>query len=452
MDRLKLLIVEDDPLFGGAVQEALQGAGYQANLSNTGAKALEAVAEESFDLVLQDIKLPDANGLDILRQVLQKQPHAQALVMTGYATIDKAVEAMKIGAFDFLAKPFPMEMLFMKLQKVLEFGKMEKEIDSLKRKDGECCGIVSRAPAMKGLLDMARAVANTDATVLLLGESGTGKELLAEAIHKGGQRRNKPCIKVNCAAIPETLLESELFGVERGAFTGADKSRPGYLEQAHDSTLFLDEIGDIPLHLQAKLLRVLEDKRVFRLGGGHAFNSNFRLVAATNCNLKEMVAEKKFREDLYFRLNVVPLSIPPLRERREDIPLLVAHFQKCISGDDPGRRIAFAPEALELLSIYDYPGNVRELRNIVEQLTVLYPGETIKPHSLPSSLQGESWAGSLFETFSVDKPLKEAVQEFETRYIAKVLKSTSGNKSLASRVLGLSRKVLWEKLKRNNSL
>ncbi|ABQ27779.1 sigma-54-dependent transcriptional regulator [Geotalea uraniireducens] len=447
MDRLKLLIIEDDPLFGEAIWEALQAAGYRTRLATSGAEALAAVAEESFDLMLQDIRLPDANGLDILREILQRQPHSRALVMTGFATVDSAVEAMKIGAFDFLTKPFPMEMLLMKLQKVLEFKQMEKEIDSFRSKEEECHLIVSRSPAMKDLLEMARAVAVTDATVLLQGESGTGKELLAETIHKTSKRRHKPFIQVNCAAIPETLLESELFGVERGAFTGADRSRQGYLEAAESGTLLLDEIGDLPLHLQGKILRVLEEKKVFRVGGTRAYNANFRLIAATNWDLKEMVQEKKFREDLYFRLNVVPLTIPPLRERRDDIPLLIAHFQKCLSAKDAGKKVIFSPEALELLCRYDYPGNIRELKNIVEQLTVLYPGEAIKPLHIPVSLQKESWVGNLFENFVVGKPLKDAVGEFETRYIEKVLKSAGGNKSLSARILGISRQMLWEKLK-----
>jgi len=303
---------------------------------------------------------------------------------------------------------------------------------------------------MGRLIQMASAVASTDANILLLGESGTGKELLADFIHSNSLRRDKPCIKVNCAAIPGNLLESELFGVDRGAFTGADKSRKGYLEEADGGTLLLDEIGDLPLPLQSKILRVLEEKRVVRVGGTKACAANFRLVSATNCDLKEMVKEKMFREDLYFRLNVVPLTIPPLRERREDIPLLIASFSKAYTATAERREIVFTPEALEILYRYDYPGNIRELKNTIEHLSVLYPGETIKARHLPPSLGDGSWAGDVFEHFSVDRPLREAVQEFEAKYIAKVLKSTGRNKSQAARTLGLSRKVLWEKLKREN--
>ncbi len=445
MDGLKLLVVEDDPLFGGAIVEALQDAGAVTRLATCGAEALEASLEETFDLVLQDIRLPDANGLEILRGILQKQPHASALVMTGYATVDSAVEAMKIGAFDFLTKPFPMEILLLKLHKVLEFKQMEKEINLLRSNGGHT--IISRSPAMAKLMEMATAVASTDASILLLGESGTGKELLTDFIHSKSRRFDKPCIKVNCAAIPDTLLESELFGVERGAFTGADRSRKGYIEAADGGTLFLDEIGDLPLHLQGKLLRILEEKKVSRVGGTKPYQANFRLISATNCDLKEMVREKSFREDLYFRLNVVPLGILPLRERREDIPLLIAHFQEVFSAKEGGEKVTFSPEALEILSRYDYPGNIRELKNMVEHLMILYPGRAIHPRHLPSLLQKDLKAGELFEQFSVDRPLREAVHEFEQRYIAKVLKNTGGNKSVAARILGLSRKVLWEKLK-----
>ena len=243
-------------------------------------------------------------------------------------------------------------------------------------------------------------------------------------------------------------MESEFFGVERGAFTGADRSRPGYLEQAAGGTLFLDEIGDLPLSMQGKLLRVLQEKKSYRVGGTREISVDFRLVAATNCGLTEMVAQKKFREDLYYRISVMPMQVPPLRERREDIPLLIALFQKRLLRAGGGGKVEFAPEAFELLHHYDYPGNVRELKNIVEQITIRYPGATVKARQIPVSLHRDSWVGSLFESFNVDRPLKEAVLEFEERYIAKVLKGTGGNKTRAADILGLSRQMLWEKTKR----
>ncbi|OGU05937.1 MAG: sigma-54-dependent Fis family transcriptional regulator [Geobacteraceae bacterium GWC2_58_44] len=447
MAKAKLLMVEDDHLLGELMRESLEEAGYRVRLARNGAQALEAVTEESFDLVLQDIQLPDADGLDLLDQILHRQPHCQALVMTAYATVEKAVKAMKIGAFDFLIKPFSMDVLFLKLEKVLEFRQMEKEIEAL-RGDGEEGSFVSRSPAMAHVLETVRAAAPTDAAVLLLGESGTGKELLCDMVHAGSARRRKPCVKINCAAIPETLMESELFGVERGAFTGADRSRPGYVESAAGGTLFLDEIGDLPLAMQGKLLRVLQEKKAFRVGGSRELSTDFRLVAATNCNLREMVARRRFREDLFYRINVMPIIIPPLRERREDIPLLIAHFQKRLAKADVGKAVEFTAEALEVLHHYDFPGNVRELKNIVEQLTIRFSGENIKARQIPVSLHKDSRLGSVFESFTVDRPLREAVAEFEARYIEKVLAGTGGNKSHAARVLGLSRQMLWEKTKR----
>lgn len=448
MNNLKLLVVEDDPLFGEAIVGALEEAGYQTKLAVNGAKALEMAVEESFDMIIQDIKLPDADGLDILKEFLVIQPRAKALVMTGHGTIDRAVDAMKLGACDFLTKPFPVEVILAKLQKALKVREMELEIDRLRKQVSAAKHMISRSPAMKGIMEMVHTVAPTDATVLIQGESGTGKELLADAIHGMSRRAERLCVKVNCAAIPETLMESELFGVERGAFTGADRSRPGFLESASGGTLFLDEIGEIPLHLQGKLLRALDEKMVCRVGSTRSNRTYFRLIAATNRNLETMVTERRFREDLFFRLNVVPVTLPPLRERQEDIPLLIAHFLENLKSG--GKPISFLPETIDLLCRYDYPGNIRELQNIVEQLSVLYPGETIRPRQVPVGLRSNSLIGSIFERFPVDKPLKEAVTEFEQRYIEKVIKGTAGNKSRAAHVLGLSRKVLWEKLKRKS--
>jgi len=446
MENMKLLIVEDDPLFGVALVTALEEADYKVRLAVCGAAALEAASEESFDMVLQDIKLPDADGLDILSELLLRQPHCKSLVMTGHATVDRAIDAMKIGACDFLTKPFPPDLLFVKLEKALKIREIEFELATLKKQISVKGSVITRSPAMKKIMEMAQCVALTDTTVLLQGESGTGKEMLADAVHQLSRRAAKPCIKVNCAAIPEHLVESELFGVERGAFTGADRSRPGYLERAAEGTLFLDEIGDMPLLLQGKLLRALEEKIVYRVGGTEGRRVAFRLIAATNRDLKSMVAQHSFREDLYFRLNVVPITLPPLRERREDIPLLIAHFQEQLPAT---RRLILSAEAIETLCRYDYPGNIRELKNILEKLSIFHSGETIRAHHIPHSFNSDSVLGNLFESFPVGKQLKDAVSEFEQRYIEKVLKSTSGSKSRAADILGLSRKVLWEKLKRN---
>jgi DNA-binding NtrC family response regulator len=447
MSSVKLLLVEDDPLFGKALQDVFADAGYHnLRLAASGAEALAAIAEESFDLVIQDIKLPDAHGLDILREILLRQPHCGALVMTGYGTIEDAVTAMKLGAFDFLAKPFPMEMLFLKIETFLELKGIDGKSRDLK-KSSAFFEIITRSPALLAALETAAKVAQMSTSILLQGESGTGKELVAEAIHRQSPRRKDPFVPVNCAAIPATLIESELFGVEKGAYTGADKGRPGYIEMAMGGTLFLDEIGEFPLHLQGKLLRVLEEKAVARVGGTHTRGLDFRLICATNRNLLEMTRKGEFREDLLYRINVVTIRLPPLRERREDIPLLLARFLEQFSAN-PAARPEFTPDALEILSSYNYPGNIRELKNIVEMISLIYPGEKINAHLLPAELQSPGVIGSTFEEFSVGRPLKEAVNEYEKRYIEKVVDYTGGHKALAAKMLGLSRKVLWEKLKK----
>jgi len=447
MTDMRLLVVEDDPLFGAALKEVLIGAGYNLRLAASGAEALAAVAEESFDLVVQDIKLPDASGLDILREILIRQPHCGSLVMTGYGTIEDAVTAMKLGAFDFLTKPFPMEMLFLKIESFLELKRMGQEVAA---RHEDVCGfseIITRSPSMLAALEIAAKVARTSTSVLLHGESGTGKELVAEAIHRLSPRSEGPFVAVNCAAIPATLIESELFGVEKGAYTGADKARPGYIEMADGGTLFLDEIGELPLELQGKLLRVLQEKGVARVGGTTFRSMDFRLITATNRDLSDMARKREFREDLLYRINVVLVRLPPLRERREDIPLLLARFLERFCPA-PSPRPEFTPETLEILCHYSYPGNIRELKNIVERISLLHPGEKVNAHHLPPELQAPGVIGSTFETFAVGRPLKEAVNEYEKRYIEKVVDYAGGHKTLAAKMLGLSRKVLWEKLKK----
>jgi len=428
--------------------EALESPDYQVRLATCGAEALEAIADEGFDLILQDVQLPDINGLQLLKELFTRQPHCGALVMTGYGTIDIAVEAMKIGAFDFLTKPFPVEILLLKIESFRGYKAIGRGADHYAMEGTPFSRIVTRSPAMQAALEIAAGVAKTPAPVLLQGESGTGKDLVAQAIHAASNRHNKPFVPVNCAAIPPTLIESELFGVEKGAYTGADKSRPGYLEMAAGGTLFLDEIGELPLDMQGKLLRVLETKVVVRVGGTAYKHQDFRLISATNRDLSEMVKQRDFRDDLFFRINVVPVRLPPLRERKEDIPLLLAHFVDKVCQSRSLPRPEFSPETLDLLYNYGYPGNVREMQNIVERIALLYPGTKILRQHLPPEVQHPKFIGSQFESFPVGKPLKEAVAEYEKRYIEKVVHYAGGRKTLAAHILGLSRKVLWEKLKK----
>jgi len=441
---IKILIVEDDPLLWQPLQTALEGEGYSVRVAMDGADALAASAEESFDLLLEDLHLPDASGLDIMREITLRHPACKVLVMTGHATIENAVEAMKIGAFDFITKPFHLELVFLKIRRLIEFRDMAQLVESAGKKRT----LVTRCPDVRHVIDVATAAAPTGVSTLVLGESGTGKEVLADHIQSLSTVRDKAYIKVNCAAIPDSLFESELFGSEKGAYTGSIQERVGYVEAAHGGTLFLDEITEIPLPVQGKLLRVLEDGSFYRVGGARQRRSDFRLIATSSRDLPEAVRQGGFREDLYYRINVIAMTIPPLRLRREDIPLLTAHFLKLFSSSEGAVPITLSPQVLDILSLYSYPGNVRELRNILEHLSLLYPGEKIKPAHLPSPLMDSAYIGNLFETFTVEKPLREATQEFEARYIEKVLKAAVGSKTKAAALLGISRKVLWEKLNR----
>jgi DNA-binding NtrC family response regulator len=442
---IKILIVEDDPLLWQPLQYALEGEGYSVRVAMDGAEALAASAEESFDLLLEDLHLPDSDGLDIMREIIQLHPACKALVMTGHATIENAVEAMKIGAFDFITKPFHLELVFIKIRRVIEFRDMANLVESV-----ECRkrSVMTRSPDMRRVIAVAETAAPTSATVLLLGESGTGKEVLADHIQRLSSVKDRPYIKVNCAAIPDSLFESELFGSDKGAYTGSVEERIGYVESANGGTLLLDEITDIPPGVQGKLLRVLEDGSFYRVGGTRQRKSDFRLIATTSRDLAEAVRARQFREDLYYRINVIAITISPLRQRREDIPLLTAHFLKLFQPSGGASGITLSPQVLDILSLYGYPGNVRELRNILEHLSLLYPGEKIKPAHLPAHMRDSAYIGNLFETFTVEKPLREATQEFEARYIEKVLRAAGGSKTQAAALLGISRKVLWEKLNR----
>lgn len=450
MKDVRLLLVEDDPLLGESLFEALTKKGYQTRLAASGAEALSACSDESFDLVLQDVRLPDADGLDILSELLARQPRCQALVMTGQATVEMAVRAMKLGAFDFITKPFPVDVLMLKLERLLEFRSLEKQLAQLRESSAACSRFVTRSPAMRSVLDTIAIAAASEASMLLCGESGTGKELLAETIHSGSRRVAGPLVKVNCAAIPETLIEAELFGVEKGAYTGADRSRPGYLEAVCGGTLFLDEVGELSLPVQAKLLRVLEERVCTRVGGATPHTLDFRLVCATHRDLRAMIASGLFREDLFYRLNVICLGVPSLRERREDIPLLIAHFIDCHAREE--QHITLAPDALEALLRLPYPGNVRELSNIVEHLSLLYPGQTIHERHLPIISAADPHLGTQFERFTIGMPLKTATAEFERRYIERVLSAAGGQKGRAATILGISRKALWERLREQDPL
>ena len=441
-----ILLVEDDEIHLEMLQEVLMDKGYQVTPARDGQQAADALSSENFQVALLDIRLPDVSGMSLLQVIRERSPECIVLMMTGQATIEAAVEAMKQGAYDYLAKPFRTELLLLKLQRLLHVQQIEAENRRL-RQNEPASGIIGESPALLRFMTAARNAGETDATVLLQGESGTGKELAAQFIHQNSPRRDAPLIKVNCGAIPEGLLESELFGAEKGAFTGADRNRRGYLEQAHGGTLFLDEIGEIPHTMQVKLLRVLQDGKIQRLGSERVLDADFRLIAATHRDMEELREEGRIREDFFYRLNVVPLTLPPLRRRREDIPPLINHFIGKYANRYGKDSIRLTPESFELLLRYPFPGNVRELENLIERLQVLAPGEKIPPRLLPEPMRRCAEGGSdVIQCFRTELPLREALRDFELRFITRVLEEENGNRTAAAKRMSISRKSLWEKL------
>ncbi len=435
-----ILLIEDDKIMRISLEDALKGAGYDVTSFETGTEALRASKNFTFDVAVTDFRLPDMDGFDIVKEISQKQD-LPVIMMTAYGTIKDAVEAMKLGAFDYLTKPFALDELFLLIERALETKGLKEENIRLKKDLIKCYGapnILGESAEIKNVLSLIEKVSASDATVLILGESGTGKELVATTIHYQSKRRGKPLIKVNCAALPEGLIESELFGHEKGAFTGAVRRKPGRFESADGGTIFLDEISDLPLSTQAKILRVIQERQFDRVGGTTTLTVDVRILAATNRALEEEVKSGRFREDLYYRLNVIPIPIPPLRERREDIPPLIEFFMTKYRSALT-KNVRFTQEAVDLLLAYDYPGNVRELENIVERCVTLSSSGTIGKEDMPSFIiKGEQNGRGL--------RLADVTTDAERNHILKVLKTTLGNKTRAAEMLGISRKTLWEKM------
>ena len=443
----RILVVEDDPGLRFTMTDNLEEAGFSVTAADDGAEAIRILESEMFDVVVTDIRLPGKDGLEVLREAKKKSPSPSVIIVTSYGSIESAVAAMKLGAEDYLTKPFSMEEFLLLLKKVLRIRFLEEENRDLKRRilsQSVFEELVGKSKAMQEVFDLVALVAETDATVLVMGESGTGKELVARAVHRRNKRKDGPFVALNCSAIPESLFEAELFGYEKGAFTGAIRRRAGKIEQAHGGTLFLDEIAEMPPAAQAKLLRVLQERSFTRIGGNESVHVDIRIVSATNKeDLKAMVDEGSFREDLFYRLNVFAIRLPPLRERREDIPLIVEHFIDQIGGS----RLV-SESAMAILMDYHFPGNVRELWNIIERASILCREGTIEPEHLPTEIAGEGKTRSeaIPDTGEI-LPLKEAVRRFELEYIQRVLKSTGGSRSRASDLLGIGRKALWERLR-----
>ena len=434
-----LLIVDDEANIRSSLEGALGRDGYGVRSAASLAEARERL-HEPVDLVLLDVMLPDGSGVDLLAEIMERTPRTSVIMMSGHATIDAAVRATRLGAFDFLEKPLALDHLLAVLRSAAE----TRDFEAGDRRGDEpwAVPIVGRSPAVRRLLEDIRRVGPTMARVLIQGENGTGKELVARALWASGPRRDRPFVAVNCAAIPEELIESQLFGHEQGAFTGATRARRGHFEYADGGTLFLDEVADLSSQAQTKLLRVLQEGEFLRVGGNHAIRVDVRVLSATNRDLGELARSGGFREDLYFRLAVIPITVPPLRERPEDIPLLVEHFTVQLARADATSRRRFAPAALDRLARHPFPGNVRELGNLIERLVLTSRKTVIGVDEVAAVLPASEQAGDGFERLS------DAVQDFERRTIEAALSATAGNMTQAAARLGLERSHLYKKMKK----
>ncbi len=443
----KILIIEDEPTMRVGMEHLLSSSGYHVKSCKDGSEGIVAVEREAFDLVITDMRLPGHDGLSVLKRVKALSPLTGVIIITAFAEVKTAVQAIKDGAFDYISKPFSNDELLILIERFLRFRNLEKEINKLKETFTEREGfqkLIGVSPAMRAIFDRIEAVADTDVAVLIQGESGTGKELVANAIHNLSSRRERQYIKINCAAIPENLFESEIFGHEKGAFTGALDTRKGKFELANGGTIFFDEIGDMPLSLQAKLLRVVEENLLYRLGSSEPVRVNVRGIYATSKNLKDLIEKGLFREDLFYRINVVPLTIPPLRERREDIPYLIEHFLEVFGNKYSKPDIRVAPAAFECLMSYSYPGNVRELKHTIERAVLLSRNSLIDINDLPEEISCPDRERQLIST---QFPLHKGLSILEKEMIINALIESKGKRTEAARRLGISRKVLWKKMK-----
>lgn len=441
----RVLLIDDEVGIRTSLKMVLEPT-YEVLSANDGEEGLALFRNGAPDLILLDILLPGIDGLSVLQTIRAEDAPVAVIMLTASTTIKTAVDAMKMGAVDYITKPFDVEELRLNVARALETTELKREVTSLRAQVSNRYGfhnLIGKSPGMREIYSKIEQVADTRTTVLITGESGTGKELVARALHYNSARRDRPFIAINCAALPETLIESELFGHEKGSFTDAQARKPGQFELAHGGSLFLDEIGDLSLPTQAKLLRVVQEREFTRIGGTHPVKVDVRILAATNKSLEELLRRKEFREDLYYRINVVSLYLPPLRERREDIPYLAKHFLAHRRQEDKRAPQEFAKETLEMLSKYNWPGNVRELENIIEQAMVWSGDATILPEHLPISLRTDIHADLLRgETLSGRLSLEKAVMEFERDIILEALRKTDYVQTHASALLGISRRML----------
>ena len=448
-EKKRVLVVDDDAGHRSMLKTLLSGWGYEIALADDGMVGVKKVQEAGFDIVLMDMRMVNMSGMEALEAIHQYNPSLPVVIMTAYSSVETAVNALKKGACDYLTKPLDFEKLKLTMARILESIYLKQENETLKQRLGKGFDrkrIIGRSAAINTLLDTVEMVASSDATILITGASGTGKELIAEAVHFNSPRKAAPFVRINCAAITETLLESELFGHERGAFTGAERQRKGRFREAHGGSILLDEIGEMTLAMQAKLLRVLQEKEVTPVGGDKNIKVDVRVIASTNRDLADMVSKGTFREDLFFRLNVVRLSIPALGERREDVPELALYFLKEFAEKNHRDIKGFAPEAMEAMICYAWPGNVRELMNCVERCVVLTRSQYITFGDLPfasGNEETEDQPGQVSHLPMKDIPLVEVEREA----VLQTLDSAGGNRSEAARRLGITRKTLLKKLK-----
>lgn len=444
MSQTSILIVDDESETRSLLREIMEKEGYEVQTAPDGPTALDLVIRQTPDVVLSDIQMPGMNGIDLLRAIHHRIPETQVILLTAYGSLNTAVEGIKAGAFDYLSKPFVLDEVRGGVRRALDHKKVVEESRSHRRQVRQAnplSNIQGKSPALVTVYKLIARVAPTDSTVLIQGESGTGKELIARAIHANSLRKDGPFVAMDCGTLAESLLESELFGHERGAFTGAVSSKKGLLEAAHRGTCFLDEIGDISPTLQSKLLRVLQEHEIRRVGGMDSIQVDVRIVAATNKNLKKLVDNGKFREDLFYRLNVVTIPLPPLRDRSEDIPLLIDFFLQKYGRAGPKQVTGVSPQAMALLVQYDWPGNVRELENTIERAIVLTGSNTIMPQDLPEAI------GSPNPFKKSEKMGWKTLDQLEREHILRVLDAFQGDEARAAEVLGVHRKTIQRKLK-----
>lgn len=439
-----ILVVDDDTAHRTMLRTLLGRWGYVVSEADDGDSAISHVEEKPYDLIMMDIRMMRVSGLEALSKIKIINPSIPIIIMTAYSSVESAVEALKKGAYDYLTKPLDFDELKISLERAIEHRRLREENLQLKEQLGsqfDRRNIIGKSAAMEKLMQTVALVAASDATVLLTGESGTGKELIAGAIHFNSPRSGGPFVKINCAAITETLLESELFGHEKGSFTGADRKKEGKFRQADGGTLFLDEVSEMSLAMQVKLLRVLQEREITRVGGEEVIAVDVRVIAATNKDLDKEAAEGRFRQDLYWRLNVVSIEMPPLAERREDIPLLAHHFLFVFSEKNQKKIKGYSPQAMDLMMKYEWPGNIRELMNVVERAVVLSRGEYLDIDDFSIQVRGESLP-------TTDAGGSVSLEEVERNTILKTLERAGGNKSEAARLLGITRKTLRDKLKK----